>query len=137
MMTECEGVPARRGLRYWWPIIAVGVLIVGYVGLAGIAWLIEAEVDERAGHAMREFGGDGVEALVALVQSDAHSLAERNRAVWALGQLRDKRALEPLGRLYTGGECDHEKFLCQRELKKAIDKCSGKAAMPAWLPFFP
>jgi hypothetical protein len=79
------------------------------------------------------FHGDRVDALVQIVQSDHHTLQERNRAVWALGRLRDRRGLLVLEKYYTGGECDHARFLCQRELRKAIDLCNGTASGPAWL----
>jgi len=45
-----------------------------------------------------------------------------NHAIWALGQLGDKRALPFLKSLLTGEPCDHETNLCQGEIKEAIQK---------------
>ena len=42
--------------------------------------------------ATQEYSGDRVEALIAYLQSEEHSLRNRNRAVWALGQIGDDRA---------------------------------------------
>jgi hypothetical protein len=67
--------------------------------------------------------GDDVAALLAYVQSDTHSLQERNYAVWALGQARDPRALPVLEGYVTGAPCDHARGLCQHELGKAIALC--------------
>jgi hypothetical protein len=67
-----------------------------------------------------------VEALLVWIQSPTHSLEERNRGVWALGHLRDERALSVLEQYYHGGECDHENEVCQRELKKALNLIKGE-----------
>jgi len=110
-----------RDLTRWWPValaFAIGVLAVG---LSVLFWMIQAGVAEDVARAQREFPGDRVEALMALVESDHHPFAERNRAVWALGQIGDPRALPVLRKHYTGATCQHDKFLCQYELKKAID----------------
>jgi hypothetical protein len=67
-----------------------------------------------------------VESLLVWIQSPQHTLQERNRGVWALGQFRDERALPTLEKYYHGGECDHENELCQQELEKAIKLIKGE-----------
>ena len=69
---------------------------------------------------------DPVEALLVWIQSPLQTIQERNRGVWALGQLRDQRALPVLEKYYHGGECDHDNELCQRELEKAIKLTKGE-----------
>jgi hypothetical protein len=127
----------REWLLQWWPILAVAVLALGYAALVGVAWMVQANAHEMGARAMREFPGDEVEALMALVQSDRHTLAERNHAVNALGLIGDARARPALEEFYTGEPCRHDTFLCQSELKKAIDKCRGRGRAPTWLPFLP
>jgi HEAT repeat protein len=120
-----------RELLKWWPVAlacAIGVLAAG---LAFIGWSIRAGVAENAALAQHEFPGDRVEALIAYVDSDRHLFRERNHAVWALGQIGDSRALPVLLKHYTGAECQHDRFLCQRELKKAIEGCASPN--PNWL----
>jgi hypothetical protein len=59
------------------------------------------------------------------VEDTSHSLRERNRAVCALGQIGDRRALPVLQKHYSGKPCDHGSALCQRELGKAIELVEG------------
>lgn len=132
-----ERILLKRRLRDWWAVGLAVVLLGAYGGLAGLAWSVQADAHELGERTMREFPGDEVAALIGLVQSEHHSLAERGRAVHALGQIGDKRALPALERNYTGRQCDHARFLCQKELRKAIDRCHGKNWAPSWLPIFP
>jgi hypothetical protein len=136
-LPEAQRVHPKWRLRKWWPVGLVVVLLAGYGSLAGLAWSAQAGAHKFGERAMRESPGDEVEALISFVQSENHALAERSRAVHALGQIGSERALPILTRYYTGRECEHSKFLCQKELRKAIDRCSGKNWAPSWLPFFP
>lgn len=134
---EPERARARAAFSRWWPVALLGLVVLVYGGFAGLAWWIRIDVHKTAAVATREFPGDEVEALLAYVQSDEHGLSDRNRAVWALGQIGDRRALPVLEHFYTGRECQHSRFLCQKELRKAIDKCNGRNGPPRWLPFLP
>jgi len=104
-----------------------GAAVLGAValGLGGLQGYIAWEVRATGSRAMREFAGDRVTALAQLVDCEACPLRERNRAVWALGELTDPRALPVLRRHHTGGPCDHARTLCQYELGKAIGKVQG------------
>lgn len=104
-------------------VIGLGVLI------AGSQWLISSGLHAATETALHDHPGDGVQALIAYVESTDHTLRERNRAVWALGRLRDARALPVLEKHFTGKTCDHERFLCQHELQKAIRLCRGETNM--------
>jgi hypothetical protein len=84
--------------------------------------------------ATQQYPGDRVEALIAYVKSEDHSLRKRNLAVWALGRIGDERALPVLNQFYTGGPCDHDHYLCQEELQKAIKLCQGSFNASIWLP---
>jgi hypothetical protein len=116
-------VRASRWFRHWWPLLllvaAMGVVVL----FIGLGWWIQAGARAFGDEAQREFRGDRVEALSAYVDSERHSLAERNHAVWALGQLRDPRGLPVLLKYRTGRPCDHSRFLCQQEIEKAIVLC--------------
>jgi hypothetical protein len=98
-----------------------------------ICFSIRSAVKQMSAEATKEYPGNRVEALIAYVSSENHSLKKRNRAVWALGQIGDKSALAVLESFYTGGDCDHEKHLCQHEIKKAIYGCKGGLNLTAWL----
>jgi hypothetical protein len=66
------------------------------------------------------------------MQSDVHSLKERNLAIWALGRLGDRSALPALRTAYTGELCRHDTILCQYELEKAIRRCGGTPKPARW-----
>ncbi len=125
------------GVRHWWPVLALAIVCGLYTSLVGLAWWIQGAAYKTAARSMTEHPGDEVTSLMAFVESTQHSLDERDRAVWALGQLADARALPVLERFHTGDPCDHATFLCQYQLEKAIARCSGRNRGPRWLPLFP
>ncbi len=99
-------------------------------------WLcldIRSNVKDISAKATQEYSGERVEALIAYIQSEKHSLRDRNRAVWALGRIGDKRALPVLEQFCTGKPCDHDKYLCQREINKAIDLCKTNFKVSSWI----
>jgi hypothetical protein len=108
-------------------------LVVLLGGFLGIAVTIGSGVRNTSDAAVAEYGGDRVDALIAVVESPAHSLTDRNRAVWALGQLGEARALPVLERHYTGERCDHTRLICQHELEKAIRLCRGSKNVSAFI----
>lgn len=117
-------------------VVAALVLLVGAAGALGVLrHSIQSGLDERCAIAQRSHPrpGDDVAAMMAYVGSESHSLRERNLTVWALGQARDERALPVLQSYYTGGECDHDRCLCQGELVKAIKLCQDKAPNPLFI----
>jgi hypothetical protein len=114
-----------KGWRRWLyrGIAVVGGLVI--VALLAVSWAIGSGVQVATRLAVREHRGDRISALMAYVESPSQSPGDRNRAVWALGQLGDARALTVLEKHYAGKPCDHSRMLCQRELKKAIHLCRG------------
>jgi hypothetical protein len=103
-------------------VIALTLIAALFVGAA---WLIGSGVHAASEAALHDHPGDRVLALMAYVESPTHTLRARNRAVWALGQLGDARALPVLEKHFTDGGCDHDRLLCQHELRKAIRLCRG------------
>lgn len=105
-----------------WIVWIIGSAVVLLAVLAAAAWWsIRSGVEHASQAAVQEYPGDRVLALITYAESDRHSFADRNRAVWALGRLRDARALPALERQYVGEPCNHAQMLCQYELKKAIN----------------
>lgn len=128
-----HAVRTWRFVRRWWPVLVASTVIAVVGGVAGLVWFIESSACSYAQVEQQRYPGDQVDALIQAVQDEQRSLHERNRAVWALGRFRDERALPVLQTYYTGEKCRHDKFLCQHELKKAIDLCSGRSPAPGWL----
>ena len=115
--------------------IVVGALVLllcATGALGALWWSIQGGLDEWCAVAQRSHPhpGDDVAALMAYVQSESHSLRDRNYAVWALGQARDARALPVLERYQTGQPCDHDRCLCQGEIAKAIKLCQDPTPNP-------
>ena len=120
------------------------VLLAGLIGVAVVIyalpwmfWQLQIPVKTRCAEAQEEFGGDCVEALISVVRSDHHSFLEKNRAIWALGQLADDRALPAL-REFQGGEpcqrpCRRDLHICQYEIEKAIKWCQKGTLFSRWM----
>jgi len=118
-------------------IFACGsVLALLVAGVVAVSLVIGADVRAASRAAVEEHGGEAVEALMACVDDPSHSLTQRNRAIWALGQLGDPRALPVFLKHYSGQTCDHATGLCQRELRKAIKLTKGGGNITAliWRP---
>jgi len=121
-----------------WFLLAglIGVGIVIYA-LPWMFWQLQIPVKTRCAEAQEEFGGDCVEALTAVIQSDHHSYLQKNRAVWALGQLGDERALPALQKVHTGVPCSRlcrrDQHLCQYEIEKAMRWCERGSLFSRWM----
>ena len=107
---------------------AIGLVVLTTCGLFALRWNIVGGIDRAVAiaqdrHPAGPDEADEVSALLALVEDADADLKDRNLAVWALGQLRDERALPILERHVHGGDCDHAHHLCQHELDKAIKLC--------------
>ena len=122
----------RRLVRFVSRAGMSGLVLIAALWLGGI-WLIGSRVRAASEAALLERPGDRVLALMAYVESPKHTLRERNRAVWALGQLGDARALPVLERHVTGKDCEHSRVLCQYELRKAIRLCRGATNLAAFV----
>ena len=103
-------------------VILVSVVLIIYMGLR--VW-IKSDIDKHVSYAVSEYGGDRVEALIEVLNSETASLKAKNDAIWTLTYIGDQRALPVLKSLQTGQECDHDRQVCQRELKRAITQIEG------------
>ena len=118
----------KRGLKItgWILGITAGILVALYLGAS---LMIGLGVNSTSRSAMAQFDGDRIEALIALVDCDNCSLEDRNHAIWALGQLKDKRALPILYKYRTGKPCNHSQQICQYEISKSIRWTEGNSYM--------
>lgn len=130
------GTTASSIGRWLLLLVLMGLSVLIY----SVPWVfrqLRTPVKERCLEAQQEFGGDCVEALVALVESEAHTYIERNQAVWALGQLADERALPALRRVQSKVPCERpcrrDKHLCQYEIEKAIHWCERGTLFSRWM----
>jgi len=111
--------------------IAAGLLLSGFLFIEGLIGVGILRVSHKA---TAQFRGDRIEALISLVNCETCNLLDRNSAVWALGQLRDKLALPTLYKYRTEKPCNHMTSICQYEIAKAVKWTEGNAYMlpQAW-----
>lgn len=109
-------------------IVFVVLLCIASAALGTILWYIHDYAEQYCSVAQQAHPhpGDDIASLIDYMNSNTHSLRQRNLAVWTLGPLRDLAELQALKSVYTVKECDHDTQLCQYELQKAIKLCSPK-----------
>lgn len=114
--------------------LAIAALVLPLGAYVGLSLLIGQGVRNAVSFAQAEEQGVPVEALMQVAAKEKYGLKDRNRAIWALGQLGDPAALPILEGLVTGGECDHASRVCQKEVRKAIEACRGgtNLSAPLW-----
>ncbi len=108
-------------------VVVIGISIIVFLFLIGVTW-IGHDVKAQCKDATAKYGGNCVYALSALLDDENNSFRERNSAIWALGELGDRKALPVLKKYYTGNIPEREplnKMISQYELKKAIALCEG------------
>ena len=109
----------------------IGILLISLIlcatALGVLRQRIQSDLDEwrLTAQAAHPHPGDDIAALLDYVQSDAHSLRQRNNAVWRSGRPRSS-GVPVLEGYLTGEPCDHARNLCQRELSKAVALCIGE-----------
>jgi len=98
---------------------------------------IRKEVGRICRLARQDFPGDDVEALIALMESNETSFRDKNRAIWALGQLGDKRALPVLNKLDTDEiqepPYDANSYIVQYTVEKAIKQINSEFILTRWM----
>ena len=96
------------------------IMVVGFVLLTVVSfWSIYSRVVGVCSEATKDFGGDCESSLEKVLDSNNYSFEKRNKAIWALGQLADKRSLAVLNRMRGNRE------ISRYELEKAIKWCSN------------
>ena len=121
----------RRPFRWKAVVLGLFVVLAGVLAVYyGLLFRIDSDAEAIAANACLQYSGDGVEALIALAESEERSLRDRNHAIWALGRLRDARVVPALEALYTGEPCDHDRSVCQYELTKTLANCRGETFDP-------
>lgn len=115
-------------------IIAAALTILLVLATAGMIIAIRSGLQRYSDQALNRFPGDRTEALIQLADCVACPLADRNHAVWALGQMAEKRSISALKKHYNGEPCNHSERLCQYELRKAIHmiETADQRTGPVW-----
>jgi hypothetical protein len=127
----------RRSLKKILIYTFLFVILLTIICIAAVFHTIYSDVKQVTKAAQSKFPGDSVQALITYLQSDDVSFENKNKAVWALGQIADPRALQPLRDLCTSVKCQKpcskKNKICQYELEKAMGFCSGEFTATKWM----
>jgi len=124
----------KKWLHVVFLIAAIGASI-GLLFFVVSCTTIGFSVKEHCADAQAEYGGECVPALAALLEDESKSFAERNSAIWALGQMGDAQALPVLEKYSTGVIPEHgslEDNLSQLLLTRAIKLIESGVNLTAW-----
>ena len=103
-------------------VIGIGILLFLFIFFITCTQ-IGYDVKKECERAQNKYGGECVDALVSLIADESNQYG-KNSAIWALGQLGDKKVLSFLESYDTGEKLpDHERWdegISQYELRKAI-----------------
>lgn len=98
---------------------------------------IYQNVSDISIEAKNEFGLDTVESLMAVIKSKRSSFKEKNNAIFALGQIGDKRALPILIQLDTDEiqekPWDSSKYIVQYKVEKATEQVNSSFSLTRWM----
>jgi HEAT repeat protein len=128
-----EGTSLKRIIFYLFTFALLVFLIVFLFTVAKI----NSDVRDQCQYSQEKYGGDCVDALINVLNDEDNNFETRNSAIWALGQLGDKRALPELEKYYTGDIPSEESLsqvISQYELQKAIKLAGGSLNITA--PFW-
>ena len=87
--------------------------------------------------ATNKFEPDNVLALISLIESDEFPFKQKNKAIWALGQIGDKRALPLLRQLDTDEiqekPLNSDMYIVQYSVEKAIRQINSDFIVTRWM----
>lgn len=112
------------------------VILLGILFFVTVSIIIGNHVQKQCYTAKAKYGDDCINGLIATLQDEKNDFRTRNDAIWALGQLGEKKAHAILNAYYTGNIPDREpldKVISQYELKKALKLTSDGINGTAWV----
>lgn len=119
------------------------LIIITIIGLAFTFstiysfYSIYQSVFEISMKAKGNFAFDTVESLIELIKSEKYTYSEKNKAIWALGQIGDKRALPILKQLDTdeiqNKPLNSKQYIVQYSVEKAIKQINSSFIATRWM----
>lgn len=118
-------------------VLGIILLLVFVVAFGFSLRQIYHSVNDICRIAQEQHPGDPIDALLALIESDSASFKNKNRAIWALGQIGSKRALPLLHELDTekiqSKPYDSSAYIVQYTVEKAISQIEGNISLTRWM----
>lgn len=112
-------------------VVVAATVSLGFAGFCVLVTSIAVGVERITESAQQRYHKGRSDGLMALADCSDCPMKERNRAVWALGRLQEQRAVPLLRAHLTGRRCDHERALCQHEIRKSLDLIEAQGTLHA------
>lgn len=117
------------------------ILLIVFLSLIGfiltIYLVLFFEVRDICGKAQKEYKSDCTSSLLKILDSSDKSIKEKNDAIWAMGQLADKRALSKLEYMFVADYPEKEpldEVISNYEIEKAI-RWIQNGNLTSWMYF--
>jgi hypothetical protein len=98
--------------------------IIFIIVLLVVTYKVESQVQETCKMAVSVYPGDNIQALINVIKNENTCTRDKSKALWALGQLGDKKALPYLIENFNGIE---ETDICIYEAQFAIEKIKNES----------
>ena len=89
-----------------------------------VTYVVENQVQETCKKAVSVYPVDKIQALINVSKNESSCTKDKSMALWALGQLGDKKALPYLVENFGGKK---ETNVCVYEAQKAIEKIDNES----------
>ena len=107
-------------------LLVISLFSLFLIFICGSFFIIYQGVKTTCLKAKEDYKENCVNALIKYIQSNNKTFRDKNSAIWALGQLADKKTLPFLYELNKSlperKKCSGD-YLCKYEIKKAIKWC--------------
>lgn len=126
----------KRFFKYFLFLILMLVLSI-FAFIITIYLVLFFEVRDICRSAQKEYKSDCVVSLLKVLDEDNETIKQKNDAIWALGQLADKRALKKLEYMFVADYPDREpldKVISNYEIEKAI-RWIENGNLTSWMYF--
>lgn len=112
-------------------LLIIGGIVAGLFAGVFAAGMVSIYFGVRSAceDAVREHGGDCAAALMARIGSDTATVSQKNRAVWALGQLAESGSVPFLRELDASAEAAG---ISRHEIRKALQWCT-RGNVTSWM----
>lgn len=112
--------------------LIIGLIFIIFIFLLlVVTYKVENQVQETCKMAISVYPGDKIQALINVIKNENTCTKDKPRALWALGQLGDRKALSYLLDNFDGIE---ETDICIYEAQFAIEKIKNETFnLPAFL----
>jgi hypothetical protein len=111
-------------MKKWIKITLISLFSIFIFTLLATTYSVENRVQETCKMAISLYPGDKIDALISVSKSQSSCTTNKSRALWALGQLGDKKALPYLIENFEGIE---ETDICVYEAQFAIEKIKNES----------